>query len=382
MSKNNFNGKAIYNPSGKAGEYSYWACNFYVGCSNMCEYCYCKKGILNNAMGMDKPQLKKCFKDETEALECFKKELTQNVSEIRKHGLFFSFTTDPMLEETHKLTWEAACFAMENNAPVKILTKCVGKWVDQLCTEVHSSWKKFLAIGFTLTGHDELEGNSASSMDRIRAMVDLHKAGYKTFASIEPVVDFVSAYSMINLSRGACDLYKIGLMSGKRYNAQERGDAECFFEMLKGDTGQKFYLKDTLITLLKLDRDKLPEHFVNRDYNLFTTNENEGKNKPCPEFPYWGATYPDACCVAGKLYDLDKCDQNGNLYEPMDDIPCPFCKPEDFIECDPFNKADNICEELMEDDSAEQYDIHIDEAKEKAREWYLNWIKKMREKYA
>ena len=36
----------------------------------------------------------------------------------------------------------------------------------------------------------------------------------------------------------------------------------------------------------------------------------------------------------------------------------------------------------MEDDSAEQYDIHIDEAKEKAREWYTNWIKVMREKYA
>ena len=111
-------------------------------------------------------------------------------------------------------------------------------------------------------------------------------------------------------------------------------------------------------------------------------NNFNGKNEPCPEFPYWGATYPDACCVDGTLYDLDKCDQNGNLYEPMDDIPCPFCKPEDFIECDPFNKADNICEELMEDDSAEQYDIHIDEAKEKAREWYIDWIKKMREKYA
>ncbi|KAA6320448.1 hypothetical protein EZS27_029784 [termite gut metagenome] len=35
-----FNGKAIYNPSGKAGEYSYWACNFYNGCSNGCTYCY------------------------------------------------------------------------------------------------------------------------------------------------------------------------------------------------------------------------------------------------------------------------------------------------------------------------------------------------------
>lgn len=57
----NFKGKAIYNPSGKAGEYSYWACNFYVGCSNGCTYCYCKKGILAGAMGQDKPQLKKCF---------------------------------------------------------------------------------------------------------------------------------------------------------------------------------------------------------------------------------------------------------------------------------------------------------------------------------
>lgn len=26
--------------------------------------------------------------------------------------------------------------------------------------------------------------------------------------------------------------------------------------------------------------------------------------KPCPQFPYWGAHYPDACCIDGKLYDL------------------------------------------------------------------------------
>ena len=59
-----------------------------------------------------------------------------------------------------------------------------------------------------------------------------------------------------------------------------------------------------------------------------------------------------------------------------------YCHPEEFIECDPFNKADNICERLMEDDSAEQYDIHINEAKEKAREWYLRWIEEIRMKYA
>lgn len=379
MSEKRFNGKAIYNPSGKAGEYSYWACNYFTGCSNECEYCYCKKGVLGTVWSA-KPQLKKCFRNIEHALDVFCNEVDKNEEDLREHGLFFSFTTDPMLKETKDLTWASVIYATSLGIPVKILTKRAD--IFDLSLE-NFPLKDKVAFGFTLTGHDELEPGASTNMERIQAMYSLHKMGYKTFASIEPVVDFVSAYSMISLSHGACDLYKIGLMSGKKYNAKERSDAECFFEMIKGDTEQKFYLKDTLITLLKLDRDKLPEHFVRRDYNLFSNNKNtDGKNKPCPEFPYWGATYPDARCVNGKLYDLDRCDENGNLYEPMDDIPCPFCQPEEFIECDPFNKADNICEKLMEDDSAEQYDIHIDEAKAKAREWYLNWIKEMRVKYA
>ena len=46
--------------------------------------------------------------------------------------------------------------------------------------------------------------------------------------------------------------------------------------------------------------------------------------KPCPQFPYWGASYPDACCVDGILQDLDYCDENGNLYDKGEDVPCPF----------------------------------------------------------
>lgn len=82
MGEKQFNGKAIYNPSGKAGEYSYWACNFYVGCSNMCEYCYCKKGILSNVVGQNKAQLKQCFKDETDALLCVKDGMNFTIADI------------------------------------------------------------------------------------------------------------------------------------------------------------------------------------------------------------------------------------------------------------------------------------------------------------
>ena len=51
----------------------------------------------------------------------------------------------------------------------------------------------------------------------------------------------------------------------------------------------------------------------------------------CPEFPFFGAKYPDACCVDGRLFDLDECDDKGNLYEPSDYWPCPFCRTEAFI---------------------------------------------------
>lgn len=42
----------------------------------------------------------------------------------------------------------------------------------------------------------------------------------------------------------------------------------------------------------------------------------------------FGAPYPDSLCCGGRLYDADNCDGDGNLYEPMDDIPCPMCDPE------------------------------------------------------
>ena len=117
-----FNGKAIYNPSGKAGEYSYWACNFYNGCSNDCDYCYCKHGVMARNWS-DTPKLKACFRDENHALEVFEKELKANLPELQKHGLFFSYTTDPMLPETTSLTISSINFCISNYVPVKILTK-------------------------------------------------------------------------------------------------------------------------------------------------------------------------------------------------------------------------------------------------------------------
>lgn len=56
------------------------------------------------------------------------------------------------------------------------------------------------------------------------------------------------------------------------------------------------------------------------------------KINSCPEFPFFGASYPDATCINGYLHDLDHCDINGNLYQMSERIPCPFCNKDEFIE--------------------------------------------------
>ena len=260
---------AIYRPKKKAAEFSEYACNFYVGCSNGCTYCYLKKGIGCKTLGGNTPTLKKCFKDENHALKVFEKELKANLLELQKHGLLFSFTTDPMLTETIELTRYAISKCFQYSVPVKILSKVapVDSWfIDNIFIHAH---KDYIAFGFTLTGHDELEPGASTNAERITAMKKLHDAGFKTWASIEPIIDLDSSMDMIADTRCFCDLYKIGLESGKKYRY---GELISFIYWCCNNCyiyGGKVYFKDSLLKAADINRSELPVNCVNRDYNIF-----------------------------------------------------------------------------------------------------------------
>jgi len=246
--------KAIYQPAGKAGEYAKWACNFYVGCSNNCTYCYLKKGIGSKCLGGQIPTLKKCFRDKFHALCIFEKELKANITELQKHGLFITFTSDPFLPETSKLTWEAALMASENKIPIKFLTKRADwvepylKYYTQLTAKKYLKVdQKYYAFGFTLTGHDELEPGASTNAERIKAMKKLHDAGFKTFASIEPIIDFEDSFQMICDTNCICDLYKVGLESGKKVNKKELNKFIVGVIKQVEFSGSKIYFKDSLL---------------------------------------------------------------------------------------------------------------------------------------
>ncbi|WP_286150983.1 radical SAM protein [Bacteroides acidifaciens] len=264
-----YNGKAIYQPKGKAAEYSPWACNFFTGCSNDCSYCYCKRGVLNHYWSTN-PKLKKRFKDEGHAIEVFNKELDfviSNYPKIKDQGLLFSFTTDPLLSETRSLTLRCTQVANEKGIPVKILTKRAD-FVDV----VKFLWldTKLTAFGFTLTGFDEEEPWASPTDERIEAMRELHEMGFRTFASIEPILTPAMSRNMIEATRGYCDFYKIGLISGKGKDFYNETHLKSFYAWLSLKASDlKIYLKDSIINHLGIKREELPGHFVNSNYNIF-----------------------------------------------------------------------------------------------------------------
>ena len=250
-------GKAIYQPKGKAGEYAAWACNLYVGCSNGCSYCYCKKGVLGSVW-KDKPVLKACFKDEAHAFEVFKRELEKHRDKLCRDGLFFSFTTDPLLKETYGLTIACVKHAIEIGVPCSVLTKqahfLAFEGVRDFLIKPHTKplAKKHVTFGFTLTGADELEKNANSNAWRIEAMHRLHEMGFRTFASIEPVVDPKKAVSILVQTEDFCDHYKVGLMSGAPDGFYKKDEIQRMYEIFR-DSGKDVYFKKSLTDYLGVE---------------------------------------------------------------------------------------------------------------------------------
>lgn len=48
------------------------------------------------------------------------------------------------------------------------------------------------------------------------------------------------------------------------------------------------------------------------------------------EFPHFGASYPDACCIDGYLWDMDSYEDDYGLTLGGDD-PCPFCNTDKWL---------------------------------------------------
>lgn len=269
----------IKSPRGAAAEYAKHSFSAYKRCTNACEYCYLNRGVLSKALGTGTPELRSCFKNEDEVVRKFEKELkSQKEQLIADGGVFFSFITDPCLPETIGLTRRCAIMAMVNGVPVTILTKMSYWALAESSKEMFATGAEtgLLCVGFTLTGHDEMEPNADPSYARADAMRYLHEKGIKTFASIEPIIDFDNSLLMIEKTIDFCDFFRIGLRSGVKADNYSN-DKLCFFiGQVEGlielkHSNAKVYWKESVRERVSFAD---PDYWTSRnnvsaDYNIF-----------------------------------------------------------------------------------------------------------------
>lgn len=216
--------KILSKTKGAAQEYGRWSVNSYLGCPHGCTYCYLQQPIWREKLGEHTVRLKDGIVNEEHAFHLAMAEIIENREQIIKDGgLFMSFVTDPLCKETMELFLKIAIVCARQSIPVTMLTK-VGDEATASTRNLTTSGylamnfseleRTYIAIGHTLTGHDELEQNASTHAFRLRMMRYLGMTRFKTWASIEPVIDFPSSLSMVEQAIDAgCSHFKIGLQT-------------------------------------------------------------------------------------------------------------------------------------------------------------------------
>ena len=280
------NGKALYTTKGAAREYGRIGCNFYTGCPHECTYCYLKRGAPSKQLGGNEVRLKACFESEFHAAKILQQEMDRWIEPCRKYGIFLSFTTDPMIDETQGLTCAAILAVILRDIPVWVLTKSstftyntlVMAYLEGIDPDKRSS----IHFGFTLTGHDEMEPRASTNDNRIMAMRRMNLMGFSTFASIEPVITWEAAERMVCGSVLWCDHYKLGLRSGVKkdyYDITESGAAIQRIVRTVENFGKTIYLKESTRRLLR-------QYFLPGAYEAFLSHtvDMDGKRIECKNY--------------------------------------------------------------------------------------------------
>lgn len=277
-------GKAIYQPAGAAEEYSKWSCNLYKGCDHNCTYCYCKHGPLAHTLGGPHAVLKLTLGDERNAVRVFRKELDKYRSQIiADGGLFFSFSSDPFLPQTAELSSKCIRYALDSGVPVYILTKAVHFAYRSWHIASMYAHRDLVHIGFTLTGHDEMEPGAPSTQERIEAIRHLHDDfELSVFASIEPVIDFKSSLDCITAIMPYVNEVRIGLLSPyspRRYDWDECDRFVSDVTDLSLKYGVKVQWKDSINRFYK---ENMPKDLRRKEQNGQPTPKQVEKKPTSP----------------------------------------------------------------------------------------------------
>ena len=208
----------IYNPKGRAGEYSKWALNVYNGCTNGCVYCYV-------------PDIQNKSYTQFKMTGIPRKYLLNNLElDLKNHGskidspVLLCFTCDAYqaIEETELLTRKCLEKFIEYKVPVQILTKGTHLAVRDFDLLSQDERNKFAT---TLTHTDNtvlerVEPGASTYESRVAALTKAKEMGIFTWVSLEPVIAAEETLKIIELTHSVVDHFKVGKLNHDPYANQ------------------------------------------------------------------------------------------------------------------------------------------------------------------
>jgi len=236
--------KIIYEPSGRAREYSELAANLYAGCDHGCTYCYAPAALRRT---------REKFNQSSPRTDLIKN-LAKDAEEMRKNkdqrNVLLCFTCDAYqhINDQYKLTRQAIQIFQNCEINYTVLTKG-----GERSEQDFDIWDpKFGTYAATLVFTDKsqrqkYEPGAAPTSERIAALKRAHELGIKTWVSLEPVFDPVQTFELIRQTHEFVDLYKVGKLN---YMDESKAvDWKVFAQQaidLIGSFGNDIYVKNDL----------------------------------------------------------------------------------------------------------------------------------------
>jgi DNA repair photolyase len=220
----------IYEPRGRALEYSPLACNLYTGCTNACNYCFAKK-VLRLGDGERFRQFYSESKPRKHILDLLLRDAKRLFHDDRV--VLFCFVCDPYPENS--LPTRAALEIMQAHyLKVSILTKGGMRASRDFDLLEGNRWQ----FGTTLTSmRDDRnlvnEPFAASFSDRASAIKLAHARGIRTWVSLEPVLYPDDVIEIISLLHPYVTEWKIGPLNYDPRSVELSGHYRAFGVRLK-----------------------------------------------------------------------------------------------------------------------------------------------------
>lgn len=236
--------KAIYEPKGRALEYSPLAVNLYTGCPHGCKYCFAANSRFT------KPET---FHANVQPRKGILKAVESDCKRLKgdPRPVLMCFHCDPYPPEgtCDDVTRPALELMEKYNMTAQVLTKGGTLALRDFDILKRNGWK----FGTTLLFWDdelrkEWEPNAATVVSRELAVIEAHKAGIETWVSVEPVVDAGEALAVIRGLLPFVDFWKIGKIN--HYPAIEKSiDWTWFLFRVRELLGDRPHLiKEDLLT--------------------------------------------------------------------------------------------------------------------------------------